>query len=282
MTARPGQPPLALRVLVHAVVWLVALTMLAPFIWMVLTSLKTEPESLQPTTWRALLPRSPQWGNYVRAVREAELGRFYANSLVVAAATTLLAVAHNLLAGYAFCKLRFAGRRILFGLTLATMMLPIQVFFIFAYLIAAQLGYVDNLQALIVPFLASGFGVFYMRQAVSAVPDSLLEAGRLDGMRELDLLWSIVRPIVWPAVTALAIFSFMNSWNAFFWPLIAVDSVQHKTLPLAIADLSAGMYVQSWPVQMAAATVLVLPLVLVFFLAQRAFIRGVAMTGLKE
>src|SRR5690606_18464473 len=161
------------------------------------------------------------------------------NSIIVAVVTMVVAVAHNALAGYAFAKLRFAGKRILFGATLLTMMLPAQVFFIFAYIIAGGLGYVDNLQAMIVPFLASGFGIFYLRQAISSVPDALLEAGRLDGMREIDLFWVVARPIVWPAISALAIFTFVNSWNNFFWPLIVIDSEEHKTLPLAIADLSA-------------------------------------------
>ena len=276
------RPNVLVMVLAHAAVWGLALTMLAPFAWMVVTSLKTDGEAQDAVTWGTLLPDVPQWGNYGRAMREAELGRFYLNSTIVAVVTMVVAVAHNALAGYAFAKLRFAGKRILFAAMLLTMMLPAQVFFIFAYVIAGRLGYVDNLQAMIVPFLASGFGIFYLRQAISSVPDALLEAGRLDGMREIDLFWVVARPIVWPAISALAIFTFVNSWNNFFWPLIVIDSEEHKTLPLAIADLSAGLYVQSWPVQMAAATILVAPLVIVFFLLQRAFVRGVALTGMKE
>jgi multiple sugar transport system permease protein len=121
-----------------------------------------------------------------------------------------------------------------------------------------------------------------MRQAVATVPDSLLEAGRLDGMSEVEIVWRIVRPTVWPAVAALGIFTFVASWNSFFWPLIVIDSRDNKTMPLAIAELSAGIYVQSWPVRMAAATILTAPLVIVFLVFQRAFVRGVALTGLKE
>lgn len=276
------RPHLAFRWAVHAAIYAAAATMLVPFLWMVLTSLKTDPESAQVPTLTNLLPRIPQWSNYAEAVRAADLERYYLNSVIVAVVTTVLAVFHNALAGYAFAKMRFAGKRILFGLTLATMLLPLQCFFIFAYLICRMLGFMDNLQSLIVPFLASGFGVFYMRQAISTVPDSLLEAGRMDGMGDFDLFWVIARPIAWPAITALAIFSFMNSWNSFFWPLIAVDSLDKKTLPLAVADLASGLYIQSWPVTMAAATILILPLIVIFFLAQRAFVRGVALTGIKE
>lgn len=274
--------PLLPRILIHAGVYLLAATMLIPFLWMVSTSLKTDAQSASPPTFSTLLPTDPQWGNYAEALRAAEIDRFYINSLAVAAITTLLAVAHNALAGFAFAKMRFTGKKPLFLITLATMMLPVQVFFIFAYLVARSVGYIDNWQALIVPFLASGFGIFYMRQAIHAVPDSLLEAGRIDGMDDFELFWTIVRPTVWPAIAALGIFTFMNSWNSFFWPLIVIDSIDQKTLPLAIADLASGLYVPSWPVIMAATTILTTPLIIVFFFTQRAFVQGVALTGMKE
>ncbi|MCG8512068.1 MAG: carbohydrate ABC transporter permease [Rhodospirillales bacterium] len=280
--AKRTQPGLVSRVFVHLMVYLTALTMLLPFVWMVLTSLKTASQANEPLHLGNLLPASPQWSNYAEAVRSANLADFYVMSFSVAIITTVLAVAHNALAGYAFAKMRFAGKRILFLTTIATMMLPVQCFFIFAYVICDRIGYIDNLQALVVPFLASGFGVFYMRQAIMDVPDSLIEAARIDGLSDGQTFWLIVRPIVWPGISALAVFTFMNSWNAFFWPLIVIDSLENKTLPLAIADLAAGQYVQSWPVRMAAATILTAPLIVVFFFAQRAFIRGVAMTGIKE
>ncbi len=281
---RTGRTTPAKRLIIHMVVYLVAFTMVLPFLWMIITSLKTDAEALAPSV--RLLPRGNiwdwQWWHYAEAVRSARLDRFYLNSIVVAVVTTVLAVAHNALAGYAFSKLRFHGKRILFGLTLATMMLPLQVFFIFAYIIAGQLGFVDNLQALIVPFLASGFGIFYMRQAVTTVPDSLIEAGRIDGMTDMDLFWNLVRPSIWPAISALAIFSFINSWNSFFWPLIVSDSVHTKTLPLAVAELAAGRFVSSWPVRMAAGVILTLPLIVIFMVFQRAFVRGVTLTGMKD
>lgn len=268
---------------VHAAVYLTAATMLVPFLWMMLTSLKTSTEAGLPTSLGRLLPQDGwQWGNYVRAWEQVDIGSYYWMSTSVAVATTVLGVAHNALAGYAFAKLRFHGKKIAFGLVLATMMLPAQVFFLFAYWICRQVGYVDNFAALVVPFLASGFGVFYMRQVIMAVPDSLLEAGRIDGMRELDIFWVLVRPIVWPGVAALGIISFMNSWNNFFWPLIVIDSTDKKTLPLAIADLQAGHSFSDQPLKMAAATILVVPLVFVFLVAQRAFVRGFATSGLKE
>lgn len=277
-----GYPSPSVRLLAHAAVFAVAIAMVLPFGWMVVTSLKTDVEALRPPAWGDLLPSRPAWSNYSRAVREAELGEFYTNSIVVAVVTTVLGVFHNALAGYAFARMRFLGKRALFALVLATMMLPVQCFVIFAYIVAGRLGLTNSLPALIVPFLASGFGIYFMRQAVQAVPDSLLESGQIDGMGDFELFWTVVRPAAWPAISALGILTFMNSWNAFFWPLIAIDSLEKKTLPLAIADLSAGIYIQSWPVQMAAATIMTAPLVVVFVLAQRAFVRGMTAGGVKE
>ncbi len=278
------RPPAIFRWSVHALVYALAFTMLAPFAWMILTSLKTDQETLGGST--TILPAGPpsswQWSNYLHALRGARLGEYYGNSLLAAGLTTLLAGFHNALAGYAFAKLRFTGKHALFSLTIITMMLPVQVSFIFAYLLADRLGFIDNLQALVVPFLASGFGIYYMRQAIHAVPDSLLEAGRIDGMSHFDAFWLLVRPTVWPAIAALAIFTFVASWNAFFWPLIAIDSSQEKTLPLAVAELATGRLVLSWPTRMAAATLITLPLVILFIVFQRAFVRGIALTGVKE
>ncbi len=293
-----GQPPLAVRVLVHVAVYALGATMLVPFAWMASTSLKTRTEAIgvaaggtpgQAGAGKAEVHWLPggwpwqwQWRNYADAWRIARLGQFYGNSILVAVAVTLLSLVHNGLAGFAFAKLRFAGRRVTFGLLLATMLLPYQVYFIFAYILCVWVGYVDHYQALIVPFLASAFGIFYMRQAISSVPDSLLEAGRIDGMTDFELYGTVVVPIVQPALGALAIFTFMGTWNSFFWPLVVVDSYACYTLPLAVAELAAGMYVDSWPVQMAAATIVTLPMIVVFLVFQRAFVRGIALTGVKE
>jgi len=275
------RPPWPFRLLVHVVVYATALTMVIPLAWMISTSLKTDQQAIStditflpdggPAAW--------QWLNYAEAWRQAGLGKFYINSLIVATVVMLLSVLHNALAGFAFAKLRFAGRRLTFTLTIATMLLPMQVYFIFAYVICGWLGYVDSLQALIVPFLAGAFGIFYMRQSIAGVPDSLLDAGRIDGFSDFELFTDVILPSIRPALGALAIFTFMASWNNFFWPLIVIDSERHVTLPLAVARLSAGYYVSSWPVQMAAATIITVPTILVFLAFQRNFVRGLALTG---
>lgn len=275
------RPPILVRLAIHAVVYAAALTMLAPLLWMIATSLRTERGALEDGLW-PILPRSPQWSNYVRAFENADLARYFLNSLAVALATTILAAAYNAAGGYALAVLRFRGRRAVLGLAAATMMLPPTASLLFAYLFAARLGLSDSLPALVVPFLASGFGILFMKNAIDAVPASLLEAGRLDGMRELDLLWSIVRPAIWPSIAALAILSFVNSWNGFLWPLVIIDSPANKTLPLAIAELAAGAYTQSWAVRMAAASIMTLPLVVVFLLFQRGIIRGMTLAGITQ
>lgn len=282
-------PSIVTRLAAHALVYVVAASMLLPFLWMVSTALKTDLQALPreaagesvtflPPGW----PWEWRWGNFADAARAVSLWDFYQNSLVAAALTTLVAGVHNALAGFALAKFRFKGERAVFWLVMSTMMLPVQVSFIFAYIAAGRLGMVDNIQALVVPFAVSGFGIYSMRQAIATVPDSLLEAGRLDGMSDLELFWHVVRPIAWPTIAALGIFTFVASWNSFFWPLVVVDSVHSKTLPLAVAELSAGRYVQSWPVRMAAMTILTLPLIVVFVVFQRAFVRGVAMAAVKE
>lgn len=279
-----GGPSLLVRVIVHVLLYVLALSMLLPFLWMVSTSLKTRGEaiatdhlSLLPAGW----PWEWQWGNYLAAWEKANLGDFYWNSTLVAVVVTLLSVMHNALAGFAFAKLRFRGRRALFFTLLATMMLPFQVYFIFAYVLCGWLGYIDEYQALIVPFLATAFGIFYMRQAIAGIPDDLLEAGRIDGFTDFELFWHIIAPAIRPAMAALAIFTFMASWNNFFWPLIVIDSNDMYTLPLAVAALAGEYYTDSWPEQMAAATIITLPILVVFLMFQRAFVEGLTMTGVK-
>ena len=279
-----SKPAWPIRAAVHAMIYILAATMLVPFAWMCSTSLKTDAEAID-VQQVALLPAGSvsdwKWGNYLEAWRLAELGDVYLNSLIVAVVVTVLSVLHNALAGFAFAKLRMKGKRSVFIAMLMTMMLPYQVYFLFAYVLCGWLGYVDHLHALIVPFLASAFGIFYMRQSIITVSNGLLDAGRVDGLTNFELFWHVVLPSIKPAVGALAIFTFMASWNNFFWPLIVIDSQDNFTLPLSVAALSSGLYVQSWPVQMAAATLITLPTIVVFIIFQRIFVQGLALTGMK-
>lgn len=223
-----------MRILVHVLVYAGAATMILPFIWMIATSLKTDHEAVRArcrSCPRARL-RSGTGANSAEAVRSTRLDRYYVNSTIAAAVTTLLAGIHNALAGFALAKLRFKGRTMVLWACLATMMLPFQVSFIFAYLVCRWFGYLDSLQAIIVPFLASGFGIYYMRQAVFSVPDSVLEAGRLDGMSNLELFWHIVHPTIWPAIAALGVFTFVVVEQLLLAP--------HRARQRAVQDAPAG------------------------------------------
>jgi multiple sugar transport system permease protein len=279
MTLR-NEPRPAFKLLVHVLCYAAAFSMLVPFLWMVSASLKTNEEIF---VWPPrLLPATPVFGNYAMAWEKARIGRFFANSLLVSTVVTCVSLFFNALAGFAFAKLKFPGRDRIFFALLMTMMLPAQVSVIFAYLLMVRLGYAGTYQSLILPGLAGAFGIFYMRQSVAPVPNDLVDAGRIDGLTDFEIFLHIVLPLIRPALAALAIFTFVGSWNAFFWPLIMVDKPELKTLPLAVADLSSGQVVQSWPVLMAAATMVVMPMILVFLVFQRQFVRGITMTGMRD
>jgi multiple sugar transport system permease protein len=279
MSLRSEPHPL-LKLLAHLLAYGVGLTMLLPFAWMVSASLKNNEEVF---TWPpTFIPQTWMWSNYARAWQVAEIGRYFHNSLIVAVAVTTFSVFFNALAGFAFAKFRFRGRDAIFLGILATMMLPGQVTLIVAYLIVSQLGYINTYQALIVPGLAGAFGIFYMRQAMMGVPNELIDAARVDGLTDFEIFCRIALPLLKPALAALSIFTFMGSWNGFFWPLVVIDDKTLYTLPLAVNSLASQQVVQSWPLVMAAATLIILPIICAFLLFQRQFVRGVAMTGLKD
>ncbi|MFC5465512.1 carbohydrate ABC transporter permease [Lederbergia graminis] len=270
---------LLFRVAIVIVVLIGAFTMLVPFLWMILTSLKTDQNVFTiPVTW---LPEEFQWGNYLKAWEIADFSRYIFNSLFVTTIIMIFSLLFNSMAGYAFAKYRFRAREPLFLLLLSTMMIPGQVTMIPVYLILEQLGFLDSYFGLIVPGLATAFGIFIMRQFMLSIPDDFIDAARIDGASEARIFFQIILPISKPAISALGIFTFVGAWNDFLFPLLVISSDSMKTLPLAIASLAAGQYVQSWPLLMAAATFITLPVIIVFFIGQRYFIEGIAMTGIK-
>jgi multiple sugar transport system permease protein len=267
------------RLLVHLLVYGLAALMVVPFLWMVSTSLKTEQAAF---TWPPqLLPWPPRWENYPAAWRIAPFGRYFFNTAFVALTITGVSLVLNSMAAYAFARLRFPGRDALFALLLTTMMIPFQVTMIPTFLVLKQLGWLDSYAGLTVPGFASAFGIFMLRQFMLSVPEDLLDAGRLDGCTEFRLYRQIVLPLVRPALATLATFSFMGAWNDFILPLMVVKSDEMRTLTLAVAALSSGLYVMDWPLMMAAATFVIAPVLLAFLLAQRFFTRSIALAGLK-
>jgi multiple sugar transport system permease protein len=262
----------------HLVLAPIALVMLTPLAWMLITSIETVSEMRQFPP--VIIPSSVHWQNYSTVLTEAPFGRWFMNSMVV----TLACVFGNLLfcslAGYAFARLRFAGRGIAFFLILATLMVPFQVVMIPTFLIVRSLGQIDTLGALILPNLASGFGIFMMRQFFRTLPIELEEAARIDGATRLGVLFKIVLPLSTPALATLGVITFMWTWNDFLWPLITIYSEDKQTLQLGLTTFQ-GQHQSNIALLMAANVMSMAPILALFFAAQRWFVRGIATTGLK-
>jgi multiple sugar transport system permease protein len=269
----------------HLVLVPLTFVLLLPLIWMVLTSLETHAETHQFPP--VLVPHSPQWSNYPKALDAAPFLQFMLNSAVVALLTVVGNLALCSVAGYAFARLRFLGRGVLFGVLMATLMVPIQVTMIPEFLIVKWLGLhvwtqlgIDHLGALVAPNLVTAFGIFFLRQFFLTIPVELEEAARIDGTSRLGVLLKIVMPLSLPALSTLAVLTLLDSWNDFLWPLIVITSENHMTLPLGLTTFQ-GTHDTQWALLMAGNVFSLLPMLLLFFAAQRYFVRSVAATGLK-
>ncbi|MBA2757062.1 MAG: carbohydrate ABC transporter permease [Chloroflexi bacterium] len=262
--------------LIYAALLLGAVVMLAPLIWMVLASLKSLPEILTyPPT---LLPKSLRSANYETVLTQSNYPRYFVNSIIVAVLSVVSILFTSSLAGYAFAKFRFPGRDLLFILVLATLMIPFQVRVIPLYVLASDLGLLNSYAGLVLPSLVDAFGIFLMRQFIQSIPTDLMDAARADGASEPRIFVSIVLPLVKPALAALAIFTLIVSWESFLWPLLVASSTDLYTLPLGLSQF-AGKFLTRVDLQMAASTLTVLPLLVVFLVMQRRFIEGIATTG---
>lgn len=252
---------------------------LLPFYWMFSSSLRTMETMFSiPIQW---LPSPPNWRSYVLAWQAQDFTRYFLNSGFVAVAITVSNLLLCSLAGYSLTKFRYRGRGITFILILSTMMLPLEVTMVPLFLIVKRLDWANSYQGLIVPFLVDGFGVFLMRQYMMSIPKDLIDSARIDGASELRIFWMIVLPLCKPALVALAVFTFREAWDMYIWPLIIITKDSLRTLPLGIS-LFMSSYGTSWDQLMAIAMLGTLPMILLFFFLQRAFIQGIAATGLKE
>jgi multiple sugar transport system permease protein len=254
-----------------------ALLVLAPFVWMVLTALKPEHEVLSnPPTW---VPSTFMWSNFPRAFQFFPFDRFLLNTAVVAAGATILQMVTACLAAYAFARLRFRGRDALFLLYLGTLMIPPHVTIVPLFLMMRDLGWLDTFAALILPSAFTAFGVFLLRQFFLSIPRELEEAAFIDGAGRLRILLQVVLPLSRPALATLAVFTIIREWNAFLWPLIATSRTEMRTVSVGLS-LFQGQYATEWHLMMAAATITLLPTLAVFVVAQRQFIQGIALTGM--
>jgi multiple sugar transport system permease protein len=244
---------------------------------MVMTSIQTPQEALH---FPPVLPSGIHWQNYTNAFHSAPFGRFFLNSAIVTGACVLGNLVLCSLAGYAFARLHFFGRDVLFVVVLATLMVPFQVVMIPTFLIVKDLGLIDSLGALILPNLVTPFGIFLMRQFFRTLPVELEEAARIDGCSRLGTLVRVVLPLSGPALATLAVITFLYSWNDFLWPLIAIQSEKHMTLQLGLSSFQ-GAHATSWTLLMAGNVMAVLPMLLVFLVAQRQFVNSIAAAGVK-
>lgn len=277
-TNRSGTSPLS-TALLHAVLILGAIVMVGPFIWMVLSSLKTFSQVfLIPPKW---IPDPWEWGNYKRSWEALPFGRAYFNSFYIAFISVSCKLITCSMAAYAFAKIRFPFREPLFILFLATMMVPGQVTIIPLYLMMKGIGWLDTHLALMVPAaLFDAFGVFLLRQFIKSIPDELEEAAIVDGAGRWTIYSRIIIPLIKPALAALAIFTFLGMWNSFFGPLIFLNTPDKFTVPLLL-NLFRGMYITDWTLMMAGSAIAVVPVLIVYMIGQRYIIEGVTLTGIK-
>ena len=255
-----------------------ALVALGPMLWMLSASFMPagEANAYPPR----LLPSTPTLGHYATLFTRLDLGRNLVNSAAIAATVTILSLFINSLAGYALAKLRFRYRDRLFRVLSAGLLLPVQISMLPLFLLFKELGLINSYWGVIVPSLASIFGIFLIRQYTLALPDDLLDAARIDGAGELRIYWSVALPVIRPILATIAIWTFLNTWNDFMWPLIVLSDEAKYTLPVALANLS-GEHVQDTELMMAGAVVTVIPVMLVFLLLQRYYIQGVMAGSVK-
>jgi sn-glycerol 3-phosphate transport system permease protein len=260
--------------LANAGLLLCALIWLFPYLWMVLTSFKTLPEIVADPT--APLPENLELGAYAAVASSMPIGRYVWNTTVMALAIALLQLLLALPAGYALAKLRFRGRALAFGLVIATLLVPAQVRFVPVFTLFADLGLANTMAALVLPFGVSALGTFLVRQALLSLPDSILEAARMDGASEARIVYGILPPLLVPTLVSVFLFSFVYHWNYYFWPLVMTTDDSVRTLPLGIALLREQGTGVRWHIVMAGNVLLSAPALIVFALAQRHLLRAVA------
>ncbi|MEJ2559851.1 MAG: carbohydrate ABC transporter permease [Anaerolineae bacterium] len=256
----------------------------APLAWMISTAFKPESEVFSyPPRW---LPHAPTLINFHHVLERFAFGRWWLNSIVAALASTLLVLIFDSLAAYAFARMRFRGSGLIYGLVLSMLMVPIQVTIIPLYLFFAQIGLLDTLPSIFLPTVANVTGIFILRQFFRTIPTDLEDAARIDGAGPLQFWWSILLPLSRPALSSVAIITFISSWNNFLWPLVASNSDRSRTLPVGIAQFfGAGTGVSGsapqFGISMAAALLATLPAVVFFLILQPYFVRAITSSGLK-
>lgn len=267
------------RVLVHAILILCSITMLVPFLWMISCSLKDIDELfMAPPVW---IPKHIAWENYVYMFEQAPWGTYFINTIVITVFTILGQLITCSMAAYAFARLKFKGRNALFVVYLGTMMIPFQVVMIPQFQIIKVLGLIDNIWSLIIIGIFNAFGTFLLRQFFLTLPRELEEAAMIDGCSYPRIFWEVILKNSKPALMTLVIFTFMNTWNDFLRPLIFLNNQENWTLSMGLAKFQ-GTYVTQWNQMMAGALISMLPILVVYMFAQKYFVQGIVMSGIKD
>jgi multiple sugar transport system permease protein len=264
-------------IILHVVIVLGAVAMFFPFFWTLITSISP---GVGLTIAPTLIPENPSLLAYQRLFSELPFLRIIGNSLLLAAVTTVIQLVTSSTAAYAFSRLPFRGRSVVFAVYLATMMIPLQVLIVPLFVELKSFGLLNTYLGALLPTFASAFGIFLLRQAINQVPRELDEAAMLDGAGHFRTFFSIVLPNIRPALATLTVFAFMGSWNSFLWPLVVLRKPELQTLPIALAGLQ-GQYTTEWDIIMAGSVVSILPMLALYIFAQKYVIQGVASSGIK-
>ena len=267
------------NILLYAVLILISVFMILPFIWMVSTSFKYPRDIFgyppQP------IPAHPTLANYTYIFREGNVIRALENTAFISLASTLVSLFFTALGGYGFAKFEFAGKKGLFAVLLATMIVPGAVMMVPSFVIMRKFGWVDTFLPLIIPGAASAFGIFFFRQYISTISDELMDAARIDGATEFGIFIKIILPIITPGMTSLGLIFFMQSWNNYLGPLIYLKSPKNHTITLAINSLTGGAGLTRWGEQMAMSVISLIPLLIIFLLFQKRFVEGITAGAIK-
>jgi len=268
--ARPG------RVVAWTILFLGGVVMVTPLLFMFSTSLKSAGQIYD----LRVIPADPTFANYIKVLSDGRFLRWFANSLLIATIVTLSCLFFDSLVAYTLAKFRFPGRQAVFLAILSTLMIPTEMLVIPWYLMSSKLGWTDTYWGIMFPGLITAFGVFLMKQFFESVPNDFLEAARIDGLNEFMIWWKVALPLVTPALSALAIFTFLGNWTAFFWPLIVTTDPSLYTLPVGLSSFAVEQSIQ-WELIMTGASLATLPTLLVFLFFQRYIVRGVMLAGVK-
>ena len=264
----------------YAFLLIMALIILFPFYWMIISSLKTLPEYRQaiPTFW----PREIMWSNYSEAFTTANLGDLFMNTLYVGLVSTIISLVITVLSAFAFARLQFKGKETLFGALLATMMIPGELFTITNYITVNQLGWMHTFTALIVPFLVSVFYIYLLRQNFMQIPNELYLAAKVDGTSDIKYLWKVMIPLALPTLISITILKMMGAWNSYIWPKLVANDAAHQMITNGLRNAFTDTSGQAnYPVQMAAVAIVSAPLFLVFLCLRKYIMQGVSRSGIK-